>query len=377
MKLLHTGDWHAGKGLAGRSRSEELRDALAEIATLAREQEVDFVLVAGDIFDSAAPSPEAERIVYRALLDLASVAPVIAVPGNHDNQRRLAAIAPVIEHARVTVVPFLADKVYRFESDGERLCLAPLPWLSQRFVVRNDQLMSKDAAELSGDYNQRLRRVIAALSAGFEDDAVNIVLGHLAVAGAVPGGGERPAQVIDAYRVDATAFPARAHYVALGHIHKLQTMPGPCPIYYCGSPLQLDFSDTDDATQVLVIEAHPGAPATVTPVALTVDRRLRTIKGTLEQLGALAGTTGEDYLRVIVTERARPGLGEDVRDLFPNTVKVIVDAAQEGDVLVRPQLDSASPAELFTAYLDSRGMADKRLVDLFGELYEECTEAGA
>ncbi|MGZ4210916.1 MAG: metallophosphoesterase family protein, partial [Actinomycetota bacterium] len=89
MKLLHTSDWHVGKTLRGRDRSDEHRAVLREITGIARDRAVDLVIVAGDLFESAAPTADAERIVYRALLDLSDVAPVIIVSGNHDNDRRL------------------------------------------------------------------------------------------------------------------------------------------------------------------------------------------------------------------------------------------------------------------------------------------------
>src|SRR5680860_969681 len=96
MRILHTADWHVGRTIRGRSRAAEHLAVLAEITAIARAEAVDLVLVAGDQFDTAAPSPEAERIVYRALLDLAEVAPVVVVGGNHDSAQRLEAVAPLL-----------------------------------------------------------------------------------------------------------------------------------------------------------------------------------------------------------------------------------------------------------------------------------------
>ena len=79
VRILHTSDWHVGRTIRGRSRTSEHHEVLAEIAGVAADKEVDLVLVAGDVFDAATPPPEAERIVYRALLDLADVAPVVMV----------------------------------------------------------------------------------------------------------------------------------------------------------------------------------------------------------------------------------------------------------------------------------------------------------
>ena len=91
VRVLHTSDWHVGKAIRGRSRAAEHQAVLAEIAGVAEREDVDLVIVAGDLFDTAAPTPEAERIVYRALLDLAAGGrPVVVVAGNHDSAARLA-----------------------------------------------------------------------------------------------------------------------------------------------------------------------------------------------------------------------------------------------------------------------------------------------
>ncbi|MDP8977530.1 MAG: exonuclease subunit SbcD, partial [Actinomycetota bacterium] len=281
MRLLHTADWHVGRTVRGRSRADEQVAVLAEIADIAAREHTDVVLVAGDVFDTAAPTAEAERIVYRALLDLADTgATVVVVAGNHDNPRRLQAVAPVFRLGRVVtgalVAPPEAGGVVTVEAAGQRARLALLPFLSQREIVRADDLMAAGAADHAGKYAERARRIVGALCAGFEPDAVNLVVGHLMVAGGVTGGGERSAHTIFDYWVPATAFPTDAHYVALGHLHRTQSVAGPCPIWYAGSPLQLDFGETANEPAVLIVDVAPHRPAEVRPVALTSGRRLRT-----------------------------------------------------------------------------------------------------
>jgi exonuclease SbcD len=370
VKLLHTADWHVGKTLQGRSRADEHSSVLSEMTGIAQREKVDAILIAGDLFDSASPSPEAERIAFRALLDMRDVAPVVVIPGNHDNDRRLLAFAPVFEHARVTVRAGVKREPVLIETAGGPLRVAAVPWLSQRYITKAADVMAKDADDLSGQYSARMRSVVKTLTGDFADDAVNVVLGHMTIVGGELGGGERTAQTIFDYYVDATIFPANAHYAALGHLHKAQQMPGPCPVWYCGAPMHLDFSDTDDSKSVLVVEAEPGTPATVTPVALESGRRLRTVKGTLEQLAAL-GAQNEDYLRVFVQEQARVGLGDEVRALFPNAVKIVIESEVSGDDSPRIDRSQLSPHDLFQGYLDSKGVSDERLLRFFDELLEE------
>ena len=376
MRILHTADWHVGKTLGGRSRAEEHEAVLDEITLIAREHEVDLIVVAGDLFDTAAPSPDAERIVFQALLGLSGVAHTIVVPGNHDNERRLSAVAPLLAHSNVTARAYLESECLQHTAaDGTPVRIALLPWLSQRYVVKAAQLMAKDADEHSGTYAERMRRIIRSLTAGFRDDAVNLVVGHVTVAGAALGGGERTAQTIFDYWVDPTVFPAEAHAVLLGHIHKAQKMSGPCPIHYCGSPLQLDFGDVQDTKQVLIVEATPGTPAAIEAVELSSGRKLKTIEGTLEQLRGL--DVGDAYLRVKLRESSRIGLGDEVRELFPNTVKVVIGPGDENPESAPERNFAASPHDLFMAYLTERDIIDPPLVALFDELYEEADASGS
>ncbi|MGZ4127825.1 MAG: exonuclease SbcCD subunit D [Actinomycetota bacterium] len=378
MKLLHTSDWHVGKTLRGRDRSDEHRAVLREITGIARDRAVDLVIVAGDLFESAAPTADAERIVYRALLDLSDVAPVIIVSGNHDNDRRLAAVEPLLGLGRITTRAMLARPeeggvVPIATASGERAQIALLPWISQRWIVRAQELMAMDADEHAGLFAEKLLGLIGRLCAGFGPDTVNVVAGHIMVAGGVTGGGERLAHTLFEYCVSATGFPANAHYVALGHLHRAQQLSSQPPVWYCGSPLQLDFGETEDAKGVLVVEATPSTPARVEQVPLRSGKRLRKVTGTLADLEAIAGSTGDDYLRVIVRGDARAGLAEEVRELFgENAVDVMIQSDADRQLGLDPRAHEArSPKDLFRAYLEEQKATDERVLALFDELLEE------
>ncbi|MGH9246104.1 MAG: metallophosphoesterase family protein [Acidimicrobiales bacterium] len=381
MKLLHTADWHVGRLLRGRSRAAEHEAVLADIAAAADRERVDLVIVAGDVFDSAAPSPESERIVYRALLDLASTgATVLMLAGNHDSDRRLHAVAPLLELGRVvTRASFLRPDeggvVEVASRDGtETALVAALPFLSQRHVVKAADLIAADAADHTAAYAGRMKLLVASLAERFRSDTVNVVAAHCMVDGGVLGGGERPAHTIFEYAVPATAFPASTHYVALGHLHRRQQVPGPCPIHYAGSPLQLDFGEGDNQPGALLVEVSAHRPARVTPVPIGGGRRLRTVRGTLDDLRAAAGTTGRDYLRVVVRGAFRVGLADEVRDLFPEAVDVVVERPEsERGPRPRPERGGRSPHDRFCDYLAEHEVDDGRLVELFDELLDEAT----
>lgn len=377
MRILHTGDWHVGKTLQGRTRGEEHEAVLSDIARIAVEHEVDLTLVAGDLFDSASPSPDAERIVFSTLMKLSKHAPVVVIPGNHDNDRRLSALTPLFALTNVHVRAGIEAEPIEIRAGGETARVACIPWLSQRYIVKAAQLMDHDAAETRGLYEERMQLIVEKLTSSFGDDTVNIILGHLTLAGGAKGGGEREAQTIFDYWVNPAIFPASAHYVALGHLHKRQTMPAKAPIHYCGSPLQLDFGESANEPHVLIAEAKPKIPAKVTPVKVSGARPLVTIRGTFDELKRQAKSVADAYLRIFVRERERVGLGDEVRELFPNAVKVIVEREEGREQDARPEMSAHSPHELFEMYLAEREIQDARLVSMFDELLEEAASEGA
>jgi DNA repair protein SbcD/Mre11 len=348
------------------------------------------LLAPGTQFDTGAPSAESERIVYRALLDLADTgAHVVVLAGNHDNPRRWAAVRPLLELGNL----HLAEQVARSDRggvldlttrDGEVARVALVPFLSQRGIVTSEQLMHRDAAQHAGTYAERVARIVASLTEDFGTDTVNLVVGHLTVAGSGGpslGGGERQAHTIFDYVVPPQAFPSSAHYVALGHLHLPHRVQGPAPIWYCGSPLHLDFGEADrGAKAVLLVEATAATPARVEQVPLTSGRRLRTLRGSLEQVLAARESVGDDLLRVVLEEAPRPGLAEEVRDALPDAVDVAVAPREDDGTRDTPaELDvdalRASPAALFGEYLDELGVEDPRVPALFQRLLEEAQEA--
>jgi exonuclease SbcD len=384
MKILHTSDWHVGKVLKGQSRMDEHVAVLGELVEIARAESPDLVLVAGDLFDSVAPAPAATRLVTGALSALRGTgAEVVAIAGNHDNGPALDALRPWAGAAGITLrgaVRSAADHLLSGTTGhGERWRLVALPFLSQRYAVRATEMFELSAAEANQTYADHLARMVAALAADFAPDAVNLLTTHVTVVGGKAGGGEREAHTIQAYAVPATIFPASAHYVALGHLHRAQPVTGPCPIRYCGSPLAIDFGEGDNSPSVTVVEVTAPSTAKVREVPITSAVPLRTVRGTLAELAGL--DPGQAWLRVFVREPPRAGLREQVQELLPRALEVRVDPESLPVAGARPGRPPAragrSATELFTDYLTARGHADNRVLALFEELFGEACAAEA
>jgi exonuclease SbcD len=384
VKFLHTADWHVGKTLKGRDRLEEQRAVLAEIAGLAEAHEVDAVLVAGDVYDLSAPSAAAQHAVVQALLRMRrSGAEVIVIAGNHDHGPTFDAYRPLMNVAGITLVGTVRSAanggVVRFNarSDGAGTQVAVLPFLSQRWAVRAAEIVANTPSENVRAYDEQVRQVIGSLTGGFGGDTVNLVMSHITCLGGSFGGGERSAQSIFEYSVPAGIFPVSAHYVALGHLHRRQALPAPAPVHYSGAPLAVDFGEQDNISVVCLVEATPGTPARVTDLPVTAGRRLRTVRGTLDELAAKAGSYGEDYLRVYLSEVTRAGLRDDTVAVLPNALEVRIDPefaapARTAPAPAEPRT-ARTPGQLFADYCAAREVSDPRVAALFGELHDEVT----
>jgi exonuclease SbcD len=365
---------------------DEHARALEQVARIAAERNVDAVLVAGDVFDSPAPPPEAEKLVYDFLARLVSerIACVL-IAGNHDHPRKLGALASLLEGLRIHVRPEVRPPdqggvVSLVSRDGrEEARIAVLPFVPERRVV--DACTVMDAEHKWFDaYGKRIEDILAALVKGLSKDTVNIVLAHLLVDGARVGTGERELHLGQVYGINPQQLPSTVQYIALGHLHRPQEILAPAKTRYPGSLIELDFGEREQEKSVVVLDAHPQRPPGIELVPVTAGRRLRTVEGTLDELQRLADETSDDYLRVTVkTGGPEPGLADRVRDLLPNALDVTVDHPRSGEAAL-PERGKGrvklAPAQLFAAYYQHRHQAPppKDLQQLFDQIHEEAAK---
>src|SRR5260370_825888 len=268
MKILHTSDWHVGKVLKGRDRHDEQVAVLRSIVATARDENVDVVLVAGDLFETAAPAAKAQGLVMRTLLALREDGRlVVVIAGNHDNQALLDAVyRPVLGELGLHVLgtpkrPDSGGLMTLRTRSRELLHIPALPFLSHR-----------------------------------------------------PAG-----------------------------------------------------------------RAAPGIRADARPVPVTGGRRLRTLRGTLDAVIAEGEQAGDAYLRVVLAEPGRAGLGDLVRGKLPNTLEVTLDDEHRPRPGTRgggkPSRVGRSPLQLFGDYLGEQHIEDPRIPRMFAELLDELTGA--
>ena len=363
--------------------------ALGEVLEIARRESVDAVLIAGDIFDQAVPPPEAERIVFRFLTELVGEGiPAVIIAGNHDHPRRWAAYAPLLSRLGIHVVgePVSAEEggvIELASRDGsETAVIAALPWVSERKVRDFEDLMSE--GKHIEQYAEGVGAMIRHLCGAFRKDTANILLAHVLIDGVSvgPESGERPLHMGDTYALKLQRLPDTIQYAALGHVHKPQEFRL-ANAHYCGSLLQCDFGEAGQKKRVNLVEVSPGGKAKVEAVPLTSIRQLRNLGThkaglTLEEIRAQADGAGDEYLKVFVkVDRPLPGLAEQIRELLPNAVDIVVERTDEPEREETAGLDEMSPAELFTTYYRDQHTSEPapELMALFNRLYEEVTGA--
>jgi exonuclease SbcD len=382
VRFLHTADWHVGKPLRSRSRMEEYARALEEVVSIAIDRKVDAVLMAGDVFDSPAPPPEAEKLVYDFLARLVpeKIAAVV-IAGNHDHPRRLGALSSLLEGLRIYVRPEVRPPaeggvVALASRDGrEEARVAVLPFVPERKVGDACTVMDAEYSWYEA-YSARIEQILAWLVRDLDPSTVNVVLGHLLVSGSRFGTGERQLHLGDIYGINPQQLPASVQYIALGHLHRPQEVTAPSKTFYSGSLIELDFGEREQDKSVLVVEASPGKAASIESLPLTAGRRLRDVSGTFEELQGLAAGLGDAFLRVTVkTPAPVPGLAEQVKELLPNALDVTVDHPREepGPAEARTSLE---PTELFARYYARKNGAEpsEALSALFHAIYEEAQQ---
>ncbi len=328
MKLLHTGDWHLGKRLFGVERMDEAEAALAEIAEMAERERVDAVIVAGDLLDRRIVDPAAFGACLRAMERLARVAPVLAVAGNHDDPDLWIHLAPHLAASGIHVAGRVRpgpDAVVTLQTASGPLHAALLPW-------PEPGRMALDAGASVQDARIRYADLVASVIRGYADEALArrrrdggaaVLVGHLMVDRAKAGGGERELTMGITYAVSSAALPADLDYIALGHVHRPQSIPGlAAPGRYAGSPLALDFSDEGLEPSACLVEI--AGDRTVTRLEpVTAARPLVSLRGPLDRLGEMAAAhPGAWFACAVELDAPVMDLVRRVRDDVPGALRV-------------------------------------------------------
>jgi len=354
MRLLHTADWHLGRLFHGLHLTADQAHVLDQLADLAKDAEVDAVLVAGDVFDRAVPPPDAVRllseILERLVRDVGTR--VVLIAGNHDSPERLQFCSGVLSQRGLWVAgrPSVEPMIVELTDDAGPVRIAAVPFIEPavaREVFGDEELRT---------HHDALARAVAATRDRLPADGRAVLVAHAWVAGGTASESERPLTVGGADLVGAGALDG-FDYVALGHLHRPQRV-GADHLRYAGSLLKYSFSEADHVTSVELVEV--GADGIHTErIPLTPRRDVRRIEGTLTGLleAAADDPARDDYLEATLTD---PGVVRDpigrLREVYPNLLSVVRPAlapvGRVGPSLVGERRIDA--VELFDAFYRER-----------------------
>jgi exonuclease SbcD len=321
MRILHTSDWHLGRHFHGEdllSHQAAYVDHL--LATIAAEQ-VDLVVVAGDVYDRALPPVDAVALADDAFARLAACrARVVVTSGNHDSARRLGFNARLVDAAGVhfrTVADACADPVVIEDRHGP-VAVYGIPYLEPDILRSAWELPARSH---QAALTEAMRRVRLDLS-GRGARTRSVVLAHAFVAGGASSESERDIAVGGVSRVGADAFDG-IDYVALGHLHGRHTLaPG---LRYSGSPLAYSFSEATHHKGSWLVDLDADGLARVEFVDAPVPRRLAVLTGELDQLlrDPAHASAEKAWVQAVLTDAARPqDAMTRLQRRFPHTVSL-------------------------------------------------------
>lgn len=383
MKFLHLADLHIGKKVNEISMLDEQRWVLGQVLEIAAEEQVQAVLLAGDIYDKPQPTAEAVQLFDWFLTRLAAAVPaVLMIAGNHDSAERLAFAANMLAEQGVYIAPPFDGEVkcVRLNDEFGAVDFYLLPFVKPLQVRR-----CFEDAEGIGSYDEAVARIMRDVRP--KEGVRSVLLAHQLITGSVTCESEELA-IGGLDNVDAAHFAA-FDYVALGHLHGPQQV-GKSDMYnkvrYAGSPLKYSFSEARQQKSVTLVALDADGRAEISTRKLQPIHDMREIKGNFADLLAedyleKLGTAAEDYLHITLTDE------EDVLDAparlrvaYPNLMKLDYDnrrTRERQQLAGGVEVGGRSPLDLFAEFYqlqNNQPLADEQqamLRQLIAEIWED------
>lgn len=402
MKILHTSDWHLGKRLDDFSRLPEQNDILCEIEEIADRENVDAVVISGDLFDTFTPPVDAINLFYRSLKRMTNngARPIIAIAGNHDSPDRVAAPDPLAKECGIILVGYPNTTIDKIKLDSgievtntdsgfaeisipgcdERLRILHTPYANE---VRMRQYIDPENDNELRDTLQGYWKELADKYC--DNNGVNILATHLFVIRRGEESQEEPddekpiLHVGGAQAIYADNFPDNLQYVALGHLHRPQTIKDDrYPICYSGSPLSYSFSEASQQKYVYIVDVKAGGKANVERCELTRGRPL--IRKTFDNIDKASEWLSENQSALIeLTIKADDYLTAADRkrlNSIHNGIISIIPDIKNRDIISSSTNDidlKKSREELFKEFFKARKgqNVNDEILDLFREITAE------
>lgn len=377
MKLLHTSDWHLGMSFRGRDIREDQEYFIEQIKDIIRREQVDGVLLAGDVFDRSIASGAAMALYDKAMTDICGVlnVPVLLVAGNHDGAERLASCSELLKKAGLHIAGFLSREVEPVSLGDADIYL--LPWFSLEKV----RALYPEQAEELQSLEQAYELVCSRIRDSFRTGRKHILVAHAFVVNAETSVSDRAAEVGAAAAVSASVF-REFDYVALGHIHRPQNIGA--NIRYSGTPMPYSFGKEEKQEKSVTIIDTSVINVMENLKLLTLEplHERVTLKGTYEELQQAKGISErqrQGYVRLEV-EDIHVGMETfaALQEVYPNLLEVAGKSFEQEDSRITMTLEELEaqeeePLEIFKRYFRDTNQAEpeEHFLHLFREAMED------
>ncbi len=344
MRILHTSDWHLGRSFHREDLLGHQAAFVDHLLEVVAAEEVDVVVVSGDVYDRALPHVDAVALADETFARLAaSRARVVVSSGNHDSAQRLGFGSRLMDAAGVFVRtdPASVGTPVVLADDHGDVVIHALPYLDPSALHGPWGLGARSHEAALAQAMSRVRADLSARRASTR----SVVLAHAFVAGATPSESERDISVGGVSRVATSVFDG-IDYTALGHLHGRHVLAD--GLRYSGSPLAYSFSEADHVKGSWLVDLDASGFASASWIDAPVPRRLARLTGTLKQLLSDTSLTGheDDWVQVTLTDTRRPARAmEQLRRRFPHTLVLqFPSAAADGQLPARPAAGTSDHA---------------------------------
>jgi len=360
MKILHTSDIHLGRQFNGIALDQDHEAVLEQIAQTVIEQAVDALVIAGDIFDRAAPPATAVRQFNAFLSRVASEteAAVIMIAGNHDSGDRIASMSIMTDARRAHIrgVVSVEEKPLLLSDEHGVVAFSGLPFVYE-YAAREcfaDETMQTPEHVIAAQLGAARRHI--------PNGARWVVVSHAFVSGAQVSDSERPLVRVGGIETVRPETYAGAHYVALGHLHRPQSA-GASHIRYSGSPLAFGFDEADGTKSMSLVELDGAGNATIKAIPFQPLRRVRVLRGKHAEL--LLADPSDDFIKAILTDGAPIIDGmKRLRAVFPNACELAYERDERIDQTKPSEahaVKAANPFDVVNSFLEQ--VTGQRMTD--------------
>lgn len=394
MRFLHTSDWHLGQKFQHQDRRAEHQAALDWLVQKIEVEDIDCLIIAGDVFDIGNPPNYARQMYYRFLKSLLKTdcRYIVIIGGNHDSPAMLNAPKELLEAFNMyvlgTTTGDLTDQILELRNTDNQLeaVVAAIPFL------RDKDLRASTAGETGIDRVQAIRngirshyQKISELVSVYKEQEVPIVaVGHLYVKGSYADEERTNIYIGDKENIEAKQFSDLFDYVALGHIHRAQSFEDNERVQYSGSLIPLSFSETKDDKIVKIIDIEANRSFRVRDVKVPLFRRLKTIELDFRKMKSRLRRLHDDYKddlkvwvdAVVTDEKMIPNLDlelrEFVRPLNVELLKIRTTFQPEHQAFShqRRHLKDLQPTEVFLEKCKSQNLSAQETETLLATFKE-------